>query len=93
MELADEMMALAKDTQDRGMIMEAYVAPAVTLFYRGDFAACRKLLRRGNCAIRRPGAMSHLVRQYRAKFGIAHSLLSVSGPVASWLSGSSYKNK
>jgi predicted ATPase len=43
MNLADEMMALASDTQDRGMTMEAYVAPAVTLFYRGDFAGCRKL--------------------------------------------------
>jgi len=42
MKLADEMMALASDVQDRGMAMEAYVAPAVTLFYRGDFAGCRK---------------------------------------------------
>ncbi len=42
MDLAGEMMTLAKNSKDRGMIMEAYVAPAVTLFYRGDFAACRK---------------------------------------------------
>ncbi len=40
--LADEMMALARDTQDPGINMEASVAPAVTLFYRGDFAGCRK---------------------------------------------------
>jgi serine/threonine protein kinase/tetratricopeptide (TPR) repeat protein len=42
MDLADEMMTLAAKTQDRGLIMEAYVAPAVTLFYRGEFAGCRK---------------------------------------------------
>ena len=42
MDFADEMMTVAKDAQDRSMTMEAYVAPAVTLFYRGDFAGCRK---------------------------------------------------
>jgi serine/threonine protein kinase/predicted ATPase len=41
-DLAEEMMALARDAQDRGMLMEAYVAPAVTAFYRADFASCRK---------------------------------------------------
>jgi predicted ATPase len=42
MEIADEMMALARDAGDRGITMEAYAVPAVTLFYRGDFAGCRK---------------------------------------------------
>src|SRR5262249_5954681 len=42
MSLADEMMALAQEARDPGMIMEAYVAPAVTHFYRGDFTGCRK---------------------------------------------------
>jgi serine/threonine protein kinase/predicted ATPase len=42
MDLAAEMMALGQESQDRGMIMEAYVAPAVTLFYRGEFAGCQK---------------------------------------------------
>src|SRR5262249_49317199 len=41
--LAGELMALARQSEDPGMIMEAYVAPAVTLFYRGDFAGCRTL--------------------------------------------------
>ncbi len=40
LELADEMMALADSTGDSGMQMEAYVAPAVTRLYRGDFAGC-----------------------------------------------------
>jgi len=42
MDIADEMMALARDANDRSIPMEAYVVPAVTLFYRGDFAGCRK---------------------------------------------------
>ncbi len=42
MELADEMVALARYADDKGISMEAQVAPAVTLFYRGDFAGCRK---------------------------------------------------
>src|SRR5262249_37667487 len=42
MSLADEMMALAQEARDPGMIMEAYVAPVVTLFYRGDFTGCRR---------------------------------------------------
>jgi len=45
MDLADEMMAFAKETKDRGMTMEAYVVPAVTSYYRGDFEGCRKLCR------------------------------------------------
>jgi serine/threonine protein kinase/tetratricopeptide (TPR) repeat protein len=43
MDLADEMMAFAKETNDRGMTMEAYGVPAVTLYFRGDFEGCRKL--------------------------------------------------
>jgi serine/threonine protein kinase/tetratricopeptide (TPR) repeat protein len=43
MELADEMMAFAKDANDRGITMEAYVVPAVTRYYRGDFEGCRQL--------------------------------------------------
>jgi serine/threonine protein kinase/predicted ATPase len=42
MEIADEMMAVARYSQDRGITMEAYAVPAVTHFYRGDFAACRE---------------------------------------------------
>jgi serine/threonine protein kinase/tetratricopeptide (TPR) repeat protein len=41
MKLADEMVALASATQERGMAMEAYLAPIVTMFYLGDFAGCR----------------------------------------------------
>jgi serine/threonine protein kinase/tetratricopeptide (TPR) repeat protein len=43
LQLAEEMVALADEVGDRGMLMEAYVAPAVTLYYRGDFAGCRTL--------------------------------------------------
>lgn len=42
MEIADEVMALANYAQDQGISMEAYAVPAVTLFYRGDFAGCRE---------------------------------------------------
>ena len=41
MQLADAMIALAQETGDTAVNMEAYVAPAVTLFYRGDFLGCR----------------------------------------------------
>lgn len=41
MGLADEMIALAHASGDRGITMEAYAAPAVTLYYRADFAGCR----------------------------------------------------
>lgn len=37
LQLADEMMALAEREQDRGMLMEAWVTPAVTRFYRVIF--------------------------------------------------------
>lgn len=43
LELTDEMTALANLTGERGMLMEANVSRAVTAFYRGDFAGCRKL--------------------------------------------------
>lgn len=42
LELTDEMMALANESGERGMLMEANVSRAVTAFYRGDFASCRK---------------------------------------------------
>lgn len=41
-ELADEMMTYAEYTADGGMLMEAHVVVAVTRFFRGDFAGCRK---------------------------------------------------
>lgn len=42
LELAYEMVALARYAGDKGISMEACVAPAVTLYYWGDFAGCRK---------------------------------------------------
>ncbi|HIN66457.1 MAG TPA: tetratricopeptide repeat protein, partial [Candidatus Obscuribacterales bacterium] len=42
MSLAEDMVTFAKNVSDIGIMMEAYVAPAVTSFYLGDFAACRK---------------------------------------------------
>src|SRR4030095_5954327 len=41
MRLSDEIMTLARDAGDKGMSNEAYAAPAVTLFFRGDFEGCR----------------------------------------------------
>jgi tetratricopeptide (TPR) repeat protein len=46
MQLAEEMMALASEVMDKAMLMEAYVAPAVTFYYRGDFASCTELSRK-----------------------------------------------
>ena len=42
MTLAEDMLTFAENVQDIGIRMEAYVAPAVTLFYLGDFVGCRK---------------------------------------------------
>ncbi len=42
-ELADEMMTYAEYTNDGGMLMEACVVQAVTLYWRADFAGCRRL--------------------------------------------------
>lgn len=42
MSLAEDMVTFAKNVSDIGIMMEAYAAPAVTLFYLGDFAGCRK---------------------------------------------------
>ena len=89
MELADEMMALAKESQDPGMLMEAYVAPAVTLFYRGDFAGCRKHCEEAIAHYEDLEQCRFWSRQHRTEFGIAPSLLFVPCPVASRLSGAS----
>lgn len=42
MSLANDMVTFARNVSDIGILMEAYVAPAVTSFYLGNFAGCRK---------------------------------------------------
>jgi len=39
--MADDMVTFARNVPDIGILMEAYVAPAVARFYVGDFAGCR----------------------------------------------------
>lgn len=41
LELAEDMVTFAENVADIGILMEAYVAPACTLFYLGDFVGCR----------------------------------------------------
>lgn len=41
LELAEDMVTFAENVPDIGIMMEAYVAPACTLFYLGDFDGCR----------------------------------------------------
>ncbi len=43
LELTTEMMSLAEQTNESGILMEACLARAVTLFYRGDFSTCLTL--------------------------------------------------
>jgi TOMM system kinase/cyclase fusion protein len=47
LELAKEMLALAKTHADDGMLMEAHFVPGLTLFYRGEFTKAQEHLRAG----------------------------------------------
>ena len=47
MELSDEVMRFAEAQTDNGIRMEAHFVPALTLFYRGDFAGCAEHCKAG----------------------------------------------